>query len=346
MVAMARQAAGLTLSLMNFTEPSRNPALTPPGMPRAGADAGMELARGAVVLAGRGIRHHDVGVAAPQAGVVVEPLTSTCLLPRTGTAVVDAALMQLATSVVSGVAAVPRIGRREPLPVPLGDDLVVAPEALAEDDGVGRAILDHGQRDGRPHRGRPELVGGAVEVVEIVGRRASPCCSGSCGRRSAPTGRRSTSSRWGRSHPTGRARSQPGDADGVVEGAAVELGHVERIEQRRLLHEVEHPRLHRETGDRRAVARGGQGTVDVGVVHGRQAELLEVVDALRPPGGLARRLDGGQEQCDQDGDDRDDDQELDQRKAAALHRVTPYGGTLPVWPGCLSLRPMYDGSHE
>ena len=36
-----------------------------------------------------------------------------------------------------------------------------------------------------------------------------------------------------------------------------------------------------------------------------QAELLEVVDALRPPGRLARRLHGGQQQGDQDRDDRD-----------------------------------------
>jgi hypothetical protein len=47
-------------------------------------------------------------------------------------------------------------------------------------------------------------------------------------------------------------------------------------------------------------------------VH-RDPDLFQVVDALHPPPGLARRLDGGQEQGDQDGDDGDDDEQLDQR---------------------------------
>jgi len=47
-----------------------------------------------------------------------------------------------------------------------------------------------------------------------------------------------------------------------------------------------------------------------------QADLLQVVDALRPPRGLARRLDGRQEQGDQHGDDRDHHQKLDQRETA------------------------------
>ena len=44
----------------------------------------------------------------------------------------------------------------------------------------------------------------------------------------------------------------------------------------------------------------------------RQAELLEVVDALGAAGRLAGRLDGRQQQRDQDGDDGDDDEQLDQ----------------------------------
>jgi len=56
------------------------------------------------------------------------------------------------------------------------------------------------------------------------------------------------------------------------------------------------------------------------VVHRRQRELLEVVDALRAAGRLARRLDGGQEQGDQHGDDRDHHQQLDQREASTGHR--------------------------
>ncbi len=49
------------------------------------------------------------------------------------------------------------------------------------------------------------------------------------------------------------------------------------------------------------------------VVQG-QAELLEVVRALRPPRGLAGRLDRGQQQRDENGDDCDDDEQLDQGK--------------------------------
>ena len=62
-----------------------------------------------------------------------------------------------------------------------------------------------------------------------------------------------------------------------------------------------------------------EGVVDVVVVVQGEADLLQVVDALRPPGRLARRLDGGQEQGDQHGDDGDDDQQLDQREAAAAN---------------------------
>src|SRR5262249_32355118 len=50
-----------------------------------------------------------------------------------------------------------------------------------------------------------------------------------------------------------------------------------------------------------------------------QRDLLQVVDALRAAGGLARRLDRGQEQRNQDGDNRDDHQQLDQRKASSTH---------------------------
>jgi hypothetical protein len=55
----------------------------------------------------------------------------------------------------------------------------------------------------------------------------------------------------------------------------------------------------------------------VHVVVQRQADLLEVVGALDPPRGLARRLDGRQEQADQDGDDRDHDQEFNQGKSTS-----------------------------
>ena len=54
------------------------------------------------------------------------------------------------------------------------------------------------------------------------------------------------------------------------------------------------------------------------VVVDGQADLLQVVDALRAPGGLAGRLHGGQEQADQDGDDGDDDEQFDEREAVRV----------------------------
>ena len=48
------------------------------------------------------------------------------------------------------------------------------------------------------------------------------------------------------------------------------------------------------------------------VVQRGEADLLEVVGALREPGRLAGRLHRRQQQRDQDADDRDDHQQLDQ----------------------------------
>ena len=61
----------------------------------------------------------------------------------------------------------------------------------------------------------------------------------------------------------------------------------------------------------------GNDAVDVVVVVQGQAQLLQVVDALAPAGGLAGGLHGGQQQGDQHGDDGDDDQQLDQRERGA-----------------------------
>src|SRR5262249_61357237 len=47
----------------------------------------------------------------------------------------------------------------------------------------------------------------------------------------------------------------------------------------------------------------GEGAIGALVVVQRQADLLEVVGALGAPGGLARRLGGGQQKGDQDRDD-------------------------------------------
>ena len=74
---------------------------------------------------------------------------------------------------------------------------------------------------------------------------------------------------------------------------------------------------------------------DVVVVQG-EADLLEVVDALRPPRRLPRRLNRRQQQGDQDGNDRDDDQQFDQSEAASYHRNSPSApGQQPRSPGNL-----------
>ena len=72
-----------------------------------------------------------------------------------------------------------------------------------------------------------------------------------------------------------------------------------------------------------AVADGRAHRHDVagGVVRlHRDADLLEVVLALRRPAGLAGHLDGGEQQGDQHRDDGDDDQQLDQREGSTAHR--------------------------
>ena len=55
------------------------------------------------------------------------------------------------------------------------------------------------------------------------------------------------------------------------------------------------------------------------VIHLRgQHDLLQVVRALHTAGRFTRRLNGGQEQTDQDADDRDNDQKFDQGKTVLL----------------------------
>jgi len=48
----------------------------------------------------------------------------------------------------------------------------------------------------------------------------------------------------------------------------------------------------------------------------READLLQVVDALGPAGGLPCGLNGWQQQRDQHRDDRDDNQQFDQGEGA------------------------------
>jgi len=51
-----------------------------------------------------------------------------------------------------------------------------------------------------------------------------------------------------------------------------------------------------------------------------QSNLLHIVDTLHPPGRLACRLHGGQEQGDQDRNDRNDHEQFDQRETLTLKR--------------------------
>jgi hypothetical protein len=47
--------------------------------------------------------------------------------------------------------------------------------------------------------------------------------------------------------------------------------------------------------------------MSISVVVAGKRELLEVAGALYPAGRLARRLEGGKKECDQDADNGDDD---------------------------------------
>ena len=62
----------------------------------------------------------------------------------------------------------------------------------------------------------------------------------------------------------------------------------------------------------------------------RQADLLEIVRALRAAGRFAGRLDRRQQERDQDADDRDHDQQLDEReRLASATDVLPIAAMYP-----------------
>jgi hypothetical protein len=118
----------------------------------------------------------------------------------------------------------------------------------------------------------------------------------------------------------------PGDPERVVEG----VDEVAGFEVGENLHrpggpEAGHVRPTRGIGDRPQ----GERAERLAVVVEGEPVLLEVVDALGTPGGLARRLDGGQQESDQDGDDGDDDEEFDEGetapRVATTHRKSPDG---------------------
>ena len=56
----------------------------------------------------------------------------------------------------------------------------------------------------------------------------------------------------------------------------------------------------------------------------RDPELLHVVRALDSPRRFAGRLDGRQQQCDKDCNNRDDYEKFDQGETSPIHRVTSF----------------------
>jgi hypothetical protein len=83
--------------------------------------------------------------------------------------------------------------------------------------------------------------------------------------------------------------------------------------------------VHRRVGPGVAVV--GQEAVGIVEVVTGQAELLEVVRAPEAGSRLAHLLDGGQQEADEDGDDRDHDQQLDERETGS--RTTGFHERVP-----------------
>ena len=67
---------------------------------------------------------------------------------------------------------------------------------------------------------------------------------------------------------------------------------------------------------------GGEKTGAVEVVVARQANLLEIVDALGAASRFASALHGGQQQGDQNGDDGDHDEEFDEGETLRIPNGT------------------------
>src|SRR5262249_24646004 len=95
---------------------------------------------------------------------------------------------------------------------------------------------------------------------------------------------------------------------------------------------------------RPAQGAGREAPVTALVVVKGEADLLEIVHALSPPGCLPCRLDRREEECDEGPDDGDDDQELDEGEAArtttllmstrAVHGRSLRGDLIPSTESC------------
>lgn len=97
------------------------------------------------------------------------------------------------------------------------------------------------------------------------------------------------------------------------------------VVQRGLVHKRQNPGIPRQSPSpcrRGDVAVGKELVIVVVIVEG-QAHLLQIVLALGAAGRFPRLLDCGQEQSDQDRDDRNDHQQLNQRKSTTTHKIPP-----------------------
>jgi hypothetical protein len=56
---------------------------------------------------------------------------------------------------------------------------------------------------------------------------------------------------------------------------------------------------------------GGIPLLGTFVVLNGERHLLQIIDALGAPRGFARRLNGGEQECHEDSDDRDHNEQLD-----------------------------------
>ena len=92
----------------------------------------------------------------------------------------------------------------------------------------------------------------------------------------------------------GQNQCAPGKARGPV---GVAVGKTDAVDRSRL-HRI-------------ADIGGRKITLSVVELVNRDAKLMQIIDAMRPPCGLAGRLHGRQQQRDQHADDRDHDQQLD-----------------------------------
>ena len=221
--------------------------------------------------------------------------------------------------------------------------MVVAHERLGEEEGVRGAIGDAGDPVAHPngeHAGAAIAVG-VLHVAAAVVRAARPVGRGAVARMVVIKAGGSNVG-VGRAHVLLELRQ---DNRRIFGGRGVVVNFFRHVEvdgvvEGRLFREGKRGRKGAPTapvGIARAargrigiaILRGGLGENAVGVVivvHG-QPDLLQVVGALNAAGGFASRLNGGQQQSDQDRNNRDNNQKFDQSETRRRTTIrTLHGG--------------------